>query len=371
MKFNVSKQALYNSLQRMIPVVPTKTTIPVLTNILFELSQNSLRLTGTDLEVSILTAMEVLGEENGKAAFPAKKLFDLIRELPDMPLRFECDSANRLTISTEKGQYKISGENSDEYPHIAAEEHERQFAYSASSFINLVEKTVFAVSTDELRTTLMGVLLDLRSNELRMVATDGHRLAKVQDVNFSYNHEPVQVIMPVKALQLLGRNIDQVEQMEIAISRDHITFMLGATTIYSKVINGHYPAYERVIPSDNTLTMQVERDLLSATVRRSSIFANQHTHQVRWQLAPNNLTLLAEDMESGGNSRETIPVDYAGDALDIGYNANYILEILRHVDTEQALFKLRDAGSAAIIEPLPQPEGLHYMMLLMPIRLNE
>ncbi len=371
MKFTVTKHALYNSLQRMISVVPTKTTIPVLTNILFELSKNSLRLTGTDLEVSILTALEVIGQENGKAALPAKKLFDLIRELPDTPLAFECDAVNRLTITTEKGQYKISGENSEEYPHIATEEHDRKFSYSTTGFVKLVEKTMFAVSSDELRTTLMGVLMDLRANELRMVATDGHRLAKVVDANFSYSSEPGQVIMPVKALHLLSRNIDQVEQMEIALSRDHLTFMLGATTIYSKVINGHYPAYERVIPSDNTLTMQVERDLLSATVRRSSIFANQHTHQVRWQLAPSNLTLMAEDMESGGNSRETIAVDYAGDEFEIGYNANYVLEILRHVDTEQALFRLRDAGSAAIIEPLPQPEGLHFMMLLMPIRLNE
>ncbi|MEK7728657.1 MAG: DNA polymerase III subunit beta [candidate division KSB1 bacterium] len=371
MKFTVTKQTLYNSLQRMMPVVPTKTTIPVLTNILFELNKNSLRLTGTDLEVSIITTLDVLGEENGKAALPAKKMFDLIRELPDTPLAVTCDSSNRLTIKTEKGLYKISGESSEEYPHIATDVHERKFSYSATGFIKLVEKTMFAVSTDELRTTLMGVLLDLRPNEMRMVATDGHRLAKVVDSNFSYSSEPGQVIMPVKALQLLGRNIDQVDQMDIAISRDHITFMLGATTIYSKVINGHYPSYERVIPSDNNLTMQVERDLVSATVRRSSIFANQHTHQVRWQLAPNTLTLVAEDLESGGNSNESIAVDYAGDEFEIGYNANYVLEILRHVDTEQALFRLRDAGSAAIIEPLPQPEGLHYMMLLMPIRLNE
>ncbi len=371
MKFTVNKHALYNSLQRMIPVVPTKTTIPILTNILFELSKNSLRLTGTDLEVSILTALEVIGQENGKAALPAKKLFDLIRELPDIPLSIECDQAHRLTIKTEKGQYKISGESSEEYPHIATEEQERKFSYSAAGFIKLIEKTMFAVSTDELRTTLMGVLLDLRANELRIVATDGHRLAKVVDSSFSYSSEPGQVIMPVKALQLLGRNIDQAEKMDIAISRDHITFMLGTTTIYSKVINGHYPAYERVIPSDNNLTLQVERDLLSATVRRSSIFANQHTHQVRWQIAPNSLTLSAEDMESGGNSRETIAVDYNGDEFEIGYNANYVLEILRHIDTEQALFRLRDAGSAAIIEPLPQPEGLNFMMLLMPIRLNE
>ena len=371
MKFTVTKSTLFEALQRMIGIIPTKTTIPILTNILFELEKSRLRLTGTDLEVSILTSLDVLGERDGKAAFPAKKLFDLIRELPDTPLAFDCDTGNRLTIKTEKGQYKISGETSEDYPHIAAEEYALNFSYSPAVFLKMVEKTIFAVSSDELRTTLMGVLLDLKPGELRMVATDGHRLSKMQDLQFAYQGEAAQVIMPVKALQLLSRNLGAAKEMDLAISRDHITFKLGATTIYSKVINGQYPAYERVIPSDNNLTMQVERDLLSAAVRRSSIFASQHTHQVRWSLEPNALTVVAEDVEVGGNSRETIAVEYEGASMEIGYNANYILEIMRHLDAEHAVFKLRDGGSAAIIEPSTPPEGLNFMMLLMPIRLNE
>ena len=371
MNFTVTKSALYEALQRMISIVPTKTTIPILTNILFEVEQTRLALTGTDLEVSILTCVEVLGERDGKAAFPAKKLFDLIRELPDTPLAFECDAGNRLTIKTEKGQYKISGESSDDYPHISAEEHALSFSYAPATFMKMVEKTIFAVSSDELRTTLMGVLLDLRPNELRMVATDGHRLSKIQDGQFRHTGEAVPVIIPVKALQLLSRNIGAAKDMELAVSRDHITFKLGETTIYSKVINGQYPAYERVIPNDNTLLMQVDRDLLSAAVRRSSIFASQHTHQVRWLVEPNALTIVAEDVEMGGNSRETIPVEYSGESMEIAYNAHYVLEIMRHLDAEQAVFKLKDPGNAAIIEPLTPPQGLDFMMLLMPIRLNE
>jgi DNA polymerase-3 subunit beta len=371
MKFSVTKSALFEALQRMISIIPTKTTIPILTNILFALENSRLSLTGTDLEVSILTSQEVLGERDGNAALPAKKLFDLIRELPDTPLAFDCDGSNRLTIKTEKGQYKISGESSDDYPHIAAEEHALSFSYSPGAFLKMVDKTIFAVSSDELRTTLMGVLLDVKPNELRMVATDGHRLSKIQDLQFPYTGEATQVIIPVKALQLLSRNIGAAKEMDIAISRDHITFKLSATTIYSKVINGQYPAYERVIPIDNNVTMHVERDLLSAAVRRSSIFASQHTHQVRWNLEPNVLTVVAEDAEGGGNSRETIPVEYSGESMEIGYNANYVLEIMRHLDAEHAVFKLKDGGSAAIIEPLTPPEGLNFMMLLMPIRLNE
>ena len=371
MKFTVNKQAFFECLQRMITVVPAKTTIPILTNILVEASGQRLKLTGTDLEVSVVTALDVIGEDDGMAAFPAKKLFDLIRELPDLPLAFEADHAHRLTIRTEKGQYRISGESSDEYPHIAAEEQPQVFSYPASRFLGLVDKTLFAVSADELRTTLMGVLLELRANEMRLVATDGHRLVKIRDLQCSYQGEATQVIMPVKALQLLGRNFEQSENLEIAISRDHITFKLGATTIYSKVISGQYPAYERVIPTTNDLTMTTDRDLLSAVVRRASIFASQHTHQVRWHLDPGALTVVAEDIETGGNSRETVAVEYAGNSMEIGYNAHYVLDVLRHLDSEQALFKLKDSGSAAIIEPVPQKEGIDLMMLLMPIRLNE
>lgn len=371
MKFTIPQSALYQALQRMISIIPLKTTIPILTNILFDLRGNRLQLTGTDLEVSIITGLEVIGEEDGSAAFPAKRLFDLVRELPDIPLRLEAEANNRLTIKTEKGNYKIAGESSDEYPHISTEKQTTQFSYRASRFMSTVEKVIFAVSADELRTTLMGMLLEIRKDELRLVATDGHRLVKVRDTKFTFDGAPNQVVIPVKSLHLLGRNMGDGDEMTIGMSQEHITFVLGQTTIYSKLISGHYPAYERVIPTSNPLTMTVDRELLGATVRRSSIFANQHTRQIKWTLEPGALTIHAQDAEMSGDSQETIPVEYAGDPMDIGYNANYVLEILRHLDTESILFKLKDGASAAIIEPVPQPEDLEVMMLLMPIRINE
>jgi DNA polymerase-3 subunit beta len=386
MKFIVGKTELFQCLQRIIGVIPVKTTIPVLTNILFELEGERLRLTGTDLEVSIITFLNVRGERDGSAAFPAKKMFDIIRELPDLPISLETDKNNRLHLTTEKGQYKLAGEASDEYPHIASELFVSQINYPVPRFLRMIEKSLFAVSTDELRTTLMGVLLELRANELRMVATDGHRLVRICDQSYSHpgleekdaeaqatspQGVILQAIMPIKALQLLMRNADQADQLDTAISENHITFRLGATTIYSKLINGQFPNYERVIPADNELRMIVDRDTLAASVRRATIFANQITHQIRVGLEPGKLTIMAEDVEVGGEARETLGVQYEGDKMDIGYNAQYVLEILRHVDSEEALFKLRDPGSAAIIEPMQQQEGEQHMMLLMPIRLNE
>ncbi|MCI0694120.1 DNA polymerase III subunit beta [candidate division KSB1 bacterium] len=386
MKFVVTKNELFQCLQRIIGVVPIKTTIPVLTNILFELDGQQLRLTGTDLEVSIITYLEVRGEQDGTAAFPAKRLFDIIRELPDLPLTLEADKNNRLLLATDKGTYKLAGESSDEYPHIASEPFVSQINYPTARFLRMIDKTIFAVSTDELRTTLMGVLLELRPHELRLVATDGHRLAKITDTSYTMpaatEDKPnalfvkpesgvMQAIMPTKALQLLTRNAEQAEQLEVAISENHLTFRLGATTIYSKLINGQFPNYERVIPVDNELTMVIDRDLLAASVRRAAIFANQISHQIRWSLEPGKITISAEDVQVGGEARETLATQYEGKAMDIGYNAQYVLELLRHVDSEEVLIKLKDPGSAAIVEPVQQKEGETHMMLLMPIRLNE
>jgi DNA polymerase-3 subunit beta len=181
----------------------------------------------------------------------------------------------------------------------------------------------------------------------------------------------LQAIIPPKALHLLTRNADQAEQIEIALSENHITFRLGTTTIYSKLINGQFPNYERVIPTDNELSMVADRDTLAAAVRRAAIFANQITHQIRVSLEAGKITISAEDVEVGGEARETLGVQYDGDKMDIGYNAQYVLEILRHIDSEEVLFKFKNEGSAATIEPMQQEEGENHMMLLMPIRLNE
>jgi DNA polymerase-3 subunit beta len=303
--------------------------------------------------------------------------------LPDLPITVEVEKNNRLLLVTEKGNYKLAGEASDEYPHIAAETFVSQISYPTTRFLRMIDKTIFAVSSDELRTTLMGVLLELRPQEVRLVATDGHRLAKISDQYAPPAAEEkealfvktdagiLQAIMPTKALQMLTRNADQAELLEVAISENHIIFRLGATTIYSKLINGQFPNYERVIPQDNELRMIIDRDLLAASMRRAAIFANQITHQIRWSLAPEQITISAEDVEVGGEARETLPMQYDGKAMDIGYNAQYVQEILRHVDSEEVLIRLKDPGSAAIVEPVQQKEGEHHMMLLMPIRLND
>lgn len=371
MKFKVNKRGFYQAIQNIIGVVPFKTTIPILGNILLDLQGNKLSLTGTDLEVSIATSLEVQGQTDGAVAVPAKILFEIVRELPDIPLEFDCDSEYHITLNTEKGYYKISGESKDEFPRISVQETLGSFAMDSEKLSRMIDNTIFAVSTDELRTTLMGVLLKVSPNELRMVSTDGHRLVKIVDQTFSADNLDSETIIPTKALNLLQKNMGNTGTTTLKLSEDHVVFELENTTIYSKSIEGQFPNYERVIPPDNDKSLIVNRELLSASVKRVSIFSSSITHQIRLSIADGTMRIRSEDIEFGGEAEETVDIDYSADAMDIGYNAIYLLDILRHLDTEEVEFKIKDPVSAGIIYPSEQREGEEILMLLMPIRLNE
>ncbi len=371
MKFSVNKADFFQSLQKVIGVIPQKTTMPILSNVLLKLENDTLSISGTDLEISITTKCSVFDAEDGGITVQGKRFFDIVRELPEVPITIIADENNVLTLSTDKGTYKLVGEIEDEYPQIGVEEADISFTMSLAKFSRMVEKTSFAVSSDELRTTLMGVLMQLTPNELRMAATDGHRLAKICDLSYRGNEDSTSVILPTKALQLVTKNMDDTGNLQIGVGENHVTFSSGNTKIFSKVIEGKFPNYNRVIPIDNDLKMYVNRELMMSTVKRISIFSSVYTHQVKLALSPSSLIIQAEDAEMGGEAQESIPIDYSGEPLQIGYNGAYIHDILRHLDSEDIIFHLKDSGSAAIIRPSEQQKDEDLMMLIMPIRISD
>ncbi len=373
MNFTISKTEFYEALHKVVGVVPQKTTISILTCILLELTDKQLRLTGTDLEISVTHTLSVDSTDEGSVAVPAKLLVEIVRELPDVPVNIISEDSDRIILRTEKGEYKIATQPREDFPNITIEESEHNFWIDSKKLARMTNNTIFAVSTDELRPALTGINVELVESDLVFVGTDGHRLSKVVLKNFRTGDagQTLKMIVPTKALNLMLRNLEDAEQVNVQTGEDHVIFRLDNAIIYSKLINGAYPNYERVLPIDNDKQLRINRDLLMSTLRRVSIFSSSLTNQVRLVITPDEVTIHSEDIEFGAEAKEAIPASFSDEWLQIGYNSTYLLDILRHIDTEEVIFELKDGGSAAIIHPAEQPEDEDIKMLLMPIRIME
>lgn len=373
MNFTISKADLYEALHKVVGVVPQKTTISILTCILMELKDKKLQLTGTDLEISVTYTLNVDSNDEGVVAVPAKLLVEIVRELPDVPINVKSEGSDKIILRTEKGEYKITTQPREDFPNITVEESEQNFWIDSETLARMTNKTIFAVSSDELRPALTGINVELADSNLLFVGTDGHRLSKVKRTNFQAPaaDQKLKMIVPTKALNLMLRNLENAEKVNVQVGEDHVLFRLQRAVIYSKLINGAYPNYERVLPTDNDKLLRVNRELLISTLRRVSIFSSSLTNQVRMVLTPDEITIYSEDIEFGAEAKESIPAKFSHESMQIGYNSIYLLDVLRHIDSDEVAFELRDSGSAAIIRPDAQNENEELVMLLMPIRISE
>ncbi len=371
MKFTISQETLFQCLQKVSGVVPAKSATPVLENVFFELDDDALRLTGTDLEVSVTTqTVPEKIEKTGAVALPARVLIEMIRSMPNIAIRFEVDKNHKVKMTTDQGYYQISGISKDNFPEIPKSASDTYFEMDNGRLHRMFSKTLFAVSSDELRPALMGVYVQITANEFRMVATDGHRLSKIVDRNFKSKQKPVNLIIPPKAAQLAVKNISGEGTTRMIIQEKMLCFIFGGTTLFTRLVDGQYPDYERVIPSDNKKQMTVDRNILSSAVKRVSLFSNAFTHQVRFSVAKDRLTVQSEDLDVGGEAKEELEVQYAEDSMEIGYNAIYVMDILKQIDTESATFHLKSPMNAALVTPAEQMPGEEFEMLLMPIKLS-
>lgn len=369
MKFIVPQKLLASALASVMPVVPKETKIPALREVLFELSKGLLRITTTDLECTIMRVIPAAMEKPGKATFSAEKIYSLIKNLPSTELSISMGDSNRLVIKTEQGEYRIAGNDPEEFPVVAHElASDVKFACEASKLNRFVNACSFAVSTDELRRTLMGVLFDVQLNELRVVATNGHRLVKIVDHNFSASGQ-AKAIVPVKALAALQKISDD-EVVDVSIGDSMIIFKIGEITLYSKLISGKYPDYERVIPQGySNAILNVDASIMSQTLRRADLFSAEHTHQIRLAFLENEMQVNAARQE--GESEERLALDGgAKDEFVFGCSAAYFLKILNHLPFEQVDLHYQDSDSALLLKPSTMPEGEDVLAVLMPIRLE-
>lgn len=368
MKFNVSSNDLNEGLSAVIGAVPTKATLPILETILFESEDGRLKLTATDLEISIIEYIDANIEEDGAIAIPARRLQETLRQLPNIPVFFEVDEDHNVEFKTDKGKYKLVGEEADEFPDVPDMDGGTSLSTDTELLQNAIDKTMFAVSTDDLRPAMMGVFFDIGGEGTKFVATDGHRLVKFVNKNFK-SQEPLSFIVPDKALHLISKALDAPE-CDLVVSEDHAQFKSGNTIVITRLINEQYPNYESVIPRDNDKSLLIDKNQMLATVRRVSVFSSSTTRQIRLQLQNDKLTIRAEDLDMSSEAKETISCEYSDEDMEIGFNAKYLADVLSNVDGDEAKFEFSTPNRAGIVKPAEEEEGEEMLMLVMPVMLN-
>ncbi len=373
MKFKVSQEPLLHGISKVAAVVPSRTPLTFLYNIHAVLKGNELTLTASDGDVFLITTVDVEGNDDGSMLVPVRPLQELLRELHKMEIEVETTEEQHLFIRTDKGEFTIPGEDPSRYPAAPEEKPPQKLTFTSEDLKAVLEQTTFAVSHDELRPALTGLLMQFTANELRSVATDGHRLVKLikerPDADSS-EQEDVEVIVPLRTLNLLQRNLEDTKGIDVYLAVNRVVFDTGDLVITSKVIEGKFPAYDAVIPQDNPNHLQIDIEPFAAAVKRVSIFANQINKLVVLGLSGDGLVISAEDPDSGRKGQEKIEATFQGEDLEIGYNAQYLLEALRHVPNDSVDLRFGSATSAGVLTPSEKKEGTDLLLLLMPIRLQ-
>ncbi len=366
MKFTITREKLHEGLGAVAASIPSKTTLPVLSNILVEATKDGLRLSGTDLDIAVSTIIPAQIDQEGATTLPARKLVEIVRELPSAAIRFTGSGEQRVQIECGRSRFKLLGLSRDEFPAFPAVKFDGAWKVAAKELQKLIGHVAFAASTEESRPILNGVLWELRSDRMRMVATNGHRLARM-DVPLKGSSQ-ADLIVPPKALEQIRRLYGPDEEIEIARSDNHLGFRSSGTQVYTRLIEGPYPNYEQVIPRENDKIMTADKAALAAALRRMSIVASDQTHRIRMAFA-NGTCKLSVTTPDLGEAQEEMTVAYEGDPLEIGFNAAYVLEVLKYMPTDEVRMSFKAPERAATCEPVGWDDPASYLSLVMPLRL--
>ena len=369
MKLTITREQLQEGLIAVAASVPAKTTLPILSNILLEATKDGLRLSGTDLDIAVSTAVPASVDQEGAITLPARKLVEIVRELPSAAIRLTASGEQRVTIECGRSRFRLLGLPREEFPAFPSVKFEGGWRASSKELQKLIGHVAFAASTEESRPILNGVLWELRPERMRMVATNGHRLARM-DVPTSETQGAAQadLIVPPKALEQIRRLFDSDEIVEIARSENHLGFRTGTTQIFTRLIEGPYPNYEQVIPRENDKAATADKAALTAALRRMSIVASDQTHRIRLAFANGSCKLSVQTPDLG-EAQEELNVSYEGDPLEIGFNAAYLLEILKYIPTDEVRMTFKAPERAATCEPVGWDDPASYLALVMPLRL--
>lgn len=369
MQFVVSKQNLQRELAYVQGVVEKKNTIPVLSNILIEsVGENNVRLTGTDLDVTIRCDMDAEVSTTGSICVQARKLFEIARLLPDAPVTFKKEDNDWVTVTCDKTRFKMVGVARDAFPEVPSFK-SAPTKLSAEIIKSFIDKTIFAITQEESRYTLSGAKFILDEAGAKMVTTDGHRLAYVERKGVSKNgSDAIDTLIPRKTLAELTKLTAGFEgEISLGLDNNHIFFEVGPRLLVSRMLYGQFPNYDMVMPKNNDKSVQFDCGLLNAAVRRVALMSDERSHAIRFHLEPNQLVISSQNAEEGEAS-ETIQAEYSGEETDIGFNAQYLQDFLNVIGEGAVAFEFKDGNSQAQLRPA-EGEDYDYKYVVMPMRL--
>src|SRR6202048_4754621 len=364
MKFSVSKDKLLEGLSTVQNVVSTRTTLPILSNVLLQASDGEIRLTTTDLDVGVRGTIEAQVERTGATTLPARRLFAIVRELPASEIYVDVDSKNFASIRSGASFFKILGLPEEEFPPLARFDNAKDFTIGQKELKDGLKKTSYAISTDETRYVLNGVLFSFKDNKLTLVATDGRRLTLVDlEVEFPRSHE-VDLIVPTKAVTELQRLLTDEGDVKVSMGSGQIAFDLNKTLLVSKLIEGNYPNYRQVIPSEAKERVTLERETFLNSLRRVSLLASDKSNSIKLNFTKNNIDITANTPEVG-EAKEALPVTYKGGEFSIAFNPEFLMAPLRNLTEDEVFLDLIDEMSPGVLK-IQTP----FLYVLMPMRIS-
>lgn len=372
MNFITSSTVLLRHLQSISGVLSTSNTLPILDNFLFEINDNQLSISASDLETTMRTSLEVEANEAGKIAVPAKILLEVLKNLPDQPCTFSVDNTNySIEIAYDNGKSRMVGYNGDEFPKTPVVENSSSVIISGEIISSAINKTLFATGNDDLRPVMSGVFCQFTPNDIIFVATDAHKLVRYKRDD-SQADGSSSFILPKKPLNLLKSNISGEEEVKVEYNESNAIFTFGDIIMICRLIDGKYPNYEAVIPKENPNVLIIDRLQFLSSIRRVSIFANKTTHQIKLRLAGSELALSAEDLDFSNEANERLTCNYNGDDMEIGFNSRFLMEMLNNIDTKEVKLEMSEPSRAGLLMPVDNPNASEdILMLVMPVMLNK
>jgi DNA polymerase III subunit beta len=370
MKFIVSSSILSKHLQQVSGVISANTVLPILEDFLFEIKDKTLSVTATDLETVMKVHLDVESKIDGRICIPHKVLSDYLKNIADQPITFSVDKSYGIDITSDNGKYKIMGENADNFPKEPVGDDGKSFAIKSTNLVTAINKTLFAVSSDDLRPAMTGVFFELTKTSIQFVATDAHKLVKYNIANVKGVKED-SFIVPRKPLNLLKNSLpDNDDEITISYNSNHLFITHPNIQLICRLIDARFPDYKVVIPTDNPYKLTVNKADFQGALRRVNVFSNKSTNQVALKVTGSELQMESQDVDFSFEGNERMNCQFDGGDFAIAFNAKFLIEMLNAIDTTEIIIELSTPTRAGIMKPSEQAENEELLMLVMPLMLN-